>query len=361
MPRLAILAILPLAGCWNDPITVDLGAVRFVHEGARVTTGVIETDAWDLDCPDGQQARFYVLHDTTWTEPVPVAILLHGSAFDYVIDPAEDDPLDGPHYAAGNGSVTRLHRAWGVGKAWEALGMVPQLDPAEVHTGALPAALLDAGVAVVLPINCWGDLWHNETGRQDNDLEADLFARNGRVLPVRLARALADPDYAAGLGIEFPMEPAPGELLYVGLGDGGRGVIELLLDPDAPAPRAVLVDSFIEDLSPWADDPLFDREQEGLARIYHYTPGVDEPDWSAWTLQHLVEQGALDDARLAIVTSSGDPEIPYARTHYDGLVAAVDARGLDALVDDSDEVVHVRSNRDDLLARSLVDFLLQGD
>ena len=116
----------------------------FQNEHLSSDQAIVSTYELKLQCPDGENARFYTVHNTGFEGPQTVAIVLHSSAFDYVYNPVASEPLVGSHYAAKHEDVHRLEKDWGVMKVWETLGMHPQIETAETNTGALPAALADA-------------------------------------------------------------------------------------------------------------------------------------------------------------------------------------------------------------------------
>jgi hypothetical protein len=405
-----------------------LGAVPFRHPDLSTNSGAILSYEPQpaLLCPDGQPARFYVVYNTSKTEetetivvedpvedsggdsgngsdsggdsgedtgttpppnpdthssdtatpddgePVgpagsPVAIVLHSSAFDYVLSPDPADPLAGEHYRGGVGAVTRLHRDWGIKKVWETLGQGDAVEPTEENTGSLPAAMIEAGMVGIYPINCWGDLWHNGVEDSPNDLAADLgVLRNGHTFAWWMVRFLQDLDFAVSHNSQVALNLDLDQLYLVGLGDGARGVADLLRREDMPPVAGVLLDAPVEDLTTWATHDSFGAERVGLQRLYNFDwEDPDdlerpEPTWSENSLHQLASDGGFQGVRTAVLYSDADPRIPLPENHYDSLVQAMS--GVEgAWVQNTGESAHVFSNSDFSLSTELVNYLLTGE
>ncbi|HJN73648.1 MAG TPA: hypothetical protein QGF58_06905 [Myxococcota bacterium] len=354
------MLLLSLA-CWKTPDPIDFTVVPFDNDLSGTTTGVVETIETDLDCPDGEGAKIYVVWDETWEEQRPVAIVLHSSAFDYVIEPQSDAPLIGEHWAAtGEDGTTRMTRRWGVQKVWETLGMHPQVEPAEENYGTIPASLLDAGVVGVYPTNCWGDLWHDESPDQVNDKATEYLDREGGTFAWWQLRWMVDATFAASQGITPSALIDSGEIYLVGLGDGALGVADLIRHEERPALAGVLLDSPVDDLDDWAETP---GVGDGLARIY-FEPGADdtggESSLAEWSIKRLVADGGFDEIPTMLVHSSVDPRVPSG--NVDGLVTKLEERGqVPSCVVDTGEAAHVQTNADIALARDVVNWLTTGE
>lgn len=300
------LGALALSACWKEDLAeVPLGSLDFTPaieapDGWRVTPFQI-----DLDCPDGTPARFHLVHpEDPAAAPSPAAILFGSGAFDFVFAPRADDPIDGTHYA----TPSRLDGRWAIRHAYATFGMLPSELPDEEHLGGLVVAFAEQGVPVLVPVNCWGDLWHNRRGIADNDFAADLFARDGRTAAEWAFQMLADPNFALAFGIELPIAVDPARIYLAGLGEGGRAVGELLaadtLEDGVPdyQPAGALVDSHADDLRVMFDDPArFGHVVAGLLRIF--------PEGRDQTIG-----GSLFDAplppRFAYLYSEGDTRVP---------------------------------------------------
>ncbi|MEC7241518.1 MAG: hypothetical protein VXW32_09785 [Myxococcota bacterium] len=347
-------ASLLLTACWTSFEPVEYEQVPFQNEHVLSEQGVVTTYQLNLLCPDGDKARFYTVHDPTFEGPLPIAVVLHSSAFDYVTDPVSLAPLAGAHYAARYEETHRLERDWGVMKVWETLGMHPQVETVETNSGTLPAALLDAGVAAFYPINCWGDLWHNSEVHT-NDLAAEFFPRWGGTFAAWMARLVQDSDFAGLQGVEFPFEPDQQGIHLIGLGDGARGVVSILKSPDKPDLASIFVDSPVDDLSIWATDPAFEAEATGLHLIFSYSNQA--PDWNAWTLKALINQGFADGARVGLAFSRADPRVPFPQDSFNNLIASVNNHE-QGLVIESFDATHVQVNNDLDRSNQVVNFLL---
>jgi len=208
----------------------------------------------------------------------------------------------------------------------------------------------------IIPANCWGDLWHNEEGIADhyNDIDLDGFARNGLTFAWWMVRIATDPDFALGQGVELDLEWSADAFYLLGLGEGGRGVVELLRHPDMPAVAAVMVDSSPDDLQAYLDAPAaFGDEIEGLSRLFPDT--IDRV--SEWSMAAIVDEVPMP-ARTVYLWSDGDTRLPAA-SMYNGAAALSGRPG--TWVVNTHEPGHVISNSDLTRAREIVDFLETGE
>ena len=349
-----VLIALCLSACWTDYDPVAVEQVPFQNQHVLSDQGLVTTYELKLQCPDGQNARFYTIHDPTAEGPLSAAVILHSSSFDYVLDPVATSPFVGAHFAAQYDGTHRLERDWGVMKVWETIGMHPQVESTENNSGALPAALLDAGVVSFYPINCWGDLWHNTESRT-NALASEYFSRWGGTFATWMTRLIQDAEFAALQGIEFDFELNDDGLHIIGLGDGTRGIISILKGDFVPEIAGLFVDSPVDDLKYWAEDPSFQDEALGLQRIFNYT--TTAPDWNAWTLKALVNQGYADGAKVGMAYSETDPRVPYPEQSFKNMVVSINAHE-EGLLLESKNAAHVHTNSDYALATEVVNFLL---
>lgn len=306
--RLPLLLL--CSACWKlDTAELPLTALDFAPAAGGPEGWMVTPYTFDLTCPDGEPSRWMVVHPVD-TDPettvMPVAVVLHSGAFDFVLAPLADDPLTGPHFA----EPSRLEMPYGVRQAFTTLGMYPAEGTTEIHDGTLVAALAERGVASLVPANCWGDLWHNSRGTQGNDFAADYFFRDGRTAAEWAFRLVAEPTFGTAFGLDLPFVPDPAAIYVIGLGDGGRGAAEILsVDVDRDGdhdlhPTAVLVDSTADDLRPYFDDPAaYGNQINGLLRIF--------PDGEAATKVGALFTSELP-ARLGIVYGLSDPEVPAA-------------------------------------------------
>ena len=163
-----LLGAFTLSGCWkSNPAVLPAGRVDFAPKALPTITGwVVESFDTSLTCPDGLPAPLYVVSPATSAGPLPVAVILHSGAFDYVPDPPANDPIGGPHLQ----DPPRLSREWAIRRVFATLGMYDAADPVEQPLGALPGALAEANVAMVIPGNCWGDWWQQFGGRRQERL-----------------------------------------------------------------------------------------------------------------------------------------------------------------------------------------------
>jgi hypothetical protein len=345
-------ALLLLTGCfkpYGDLAELDFSDVAFDNPNVQASDARVASVDSGLTCPDGEPARVFAVYREAWTDARPTAVLLHSGAFDYVHAPQADAPLDGPGYHDDD----RLGLPWSIAKAWETLGINTRpVDVEEDNSGALAAALVDAGVAVIVPANCWGDLWHNVSGEVENDQEAEFVARDGLGLASATVRSLVDAGLVQETGIQVPVQVDADQLFLVGLGEGGRGVAELLHRADTPPIAAALVDSSPDALSVWAGDSItFADEVTGLERLFgaENLGTVDDA-----SLEAAVVAGAAPD-RTAVLWSSVDPGLPAGMITGAGAAVASLPAGW---VVDTGAATHVQLGDDPELAAEATAWLL---
>jgi len=333
---------------------LDFSEVAYDSPFVESEDAVILNAETAVVCPDGEFARSFVAYRESLEGPAPAALLLHAGAFDYVITPDETDVLSGTTYR----STSRLTAQWGVEKAWETLGLsLNPVDPVENAKGTLPAALVDAGYVVLMPSNCWGDLWHAEQGVESSDLSAEGFIRNGRLMAQGVVDAIFEPASADTLGLRVPVEINLDEVHLVGLGDGARGITELLNHENNADRvfRSVVVDSTPDLLEGWASASGWDGDfAAGLKLIYGSEPAtVDATD----SLAVVAAEGRLPE-RSAFLWSSLDPNVPQAAVVPTAL--SLTELGLGTVVLDTAVAAHVWSNQNADLALDVVAFMTDG-
>lgn len=340
-------------GCFRGELpTLPRGAVEFTPEGGGPTGFTVHTTTVGLTCPDGELAKLLVVRSDEAPEgPVPVAVVFHSAAFDYVLAPDPEEPLSGLHHAAPG----RLDAVFALRHAHATLGMFPDLVEGELHTGSLVTAWLEAGVPVVLPTNCWGDLWGARTGGSSSDFSADFFRREGQTAAEWTVAALRDGRFADRIGASIPFVADPDRIYAVGLGAGGRAVMEVLAidrdeDGESDLPFAgILLDSSPDDLRAWVDDPGHDLARaRGIARIF---PDGNVARGSVWGASSLPE-------RIVYLYSSLDPHWPA--TVHDAAVGRLRTDPV-AMVLDLVTESHVVSNgaASSDVVREAIDHLLE--
>jgi hypothetical protein len=335
-----VLGLFPLAlaGCFDTTLaTLPQGIVEFVPASGGPAGWVVETNEMDasITCPDGQIAQWLAVYPEGATAPMPVAVVLHSGAFDYLTGASPTDPLSGTSFQP----EPRLNRDWAVRRVFFTLGMYDEVD-VETSTGTLAAALANHGVAMLLPVDCWGDWWHNEAGTADNAFVDDHFYRNGRFMADFTWRLAAEPGFASANRIALPFTP-DGQVYAVGLGEGGRGVGELIVA--GATPTAAIVDSSTDDLRPYYEQPdLYQPVIDGLNRIF---PGGANDTITA----SLANASPLPP--IVYVYSSLDAQIPVGS--HDPALARLGGRD-DATIIDAAVQKHVLLNDDAALADQAV-------
>jgi len=344
-----------LAGCWKDDrAEIPADELSFQPETEAPLGWVVAPIEVPLDCPDGTRARFFVLYpDEAADTPLPVALMLHSGSWDFVFAPDASSPLLGTHFRAPD----RLTAKWAARQVFVHLGMYPEQDETELHEGLLPAAFADDGVAVMLPANCWGDLWANKRGGSDNDFSLDFYFREGLAAVEWAYRFLVDPAFAAALDVTLPITADPAQIFGVGLGEGGRGIVELAaIDNDDDGvgdyPLAgMVVDSPPDDLRVYFDNPaLYASTVAGLQRIFPAGPDATARG-SVWGTPTLPE-------RIGYIYSTADSQRP-AGQHTAALARLDGMPGAWTLDTAADQPVAINGGDADLAAQ-VVQFLRNG-
>lgn len=365
-----LLALPLLTGCFtppDDPLEVD----ELGYDNAFLNTEdvVVRPVPYEgLACPDGNPSTVYAVYPKNPAGPLPMVVVFHSGSFDYVVAPVADDPLYGDHYAPED----RLSADWANRKVFETLGML-EGDGSEANLGTVPAALADAGTFALYPANCWGDAWHNEQGYQLN-AEVDGFYRNGRALAWAVL-GMASPDattaanWRSALGLEtFPVEVDTSSVGLVGLGDGGRAVLEVLRRAQKvpsvvgsssalPPIRGAIVDSACDNYYPIASQPaLYPGEVEGLSRIF---PSDYQGDIGYWSFNRYLQDTGVPGT-LQVYWSSNDPDLPSQCLDSLNTLHAANTFGGRFTLVDTGRVEHVYLNGQDIPAREAVNRMLTG-
>ncbi|MFT7520628.1 MAG: hypothetical protein ACI9MC_002778 [Kiritimatiellia bacterium] len=287
-------ATLIVSGCWSpDHNSLTEGPTPYSPRADAPPGWIVTEHTSPYMCPDGDFAPVWLVRPADIDDtPQPVAVMYHDGAFDFVIEPEEDDPLAGPTFR----TPTRLNTAWAMRRAWTVAGLYAQDDAHADHTGALPAAFAARGVATLIPTNCWGDYWHNSADNAD----ADMFARHGRVLAKWTWRLASEPGFAPDANLDFT--PDSSQLYAVGLAEGGRGVAEVLHDPSLKAPAGVILDSVDDDMSVyWKDRDVWGDRLIGMERIW--PQGADQAQASRLGTAPL-------PPRTILLYSNADTQLP---------------------------------------------------
>ncbi|MFT5583269.1 MAG: hypothetical protein ACI9VR_000847 [Cognaticolwellia sp.] len=143
----------------------------------------------------------------------------------------------------------------------------------------------------------------------------------------------------------------------IGLGEGSRGVTELMMR-EGVNPTGLLIDSPIDELEDWAaGDPLV---AEGLRRVYLDSDAQDY-NWNQWSLARMasVAVDELPNIPVAVVYSSIDPQVPAG--NITRLSEKFEGDGAMRCEIDTEANKHVQSNGNIALAPDWVGFLDGGD
>ena len=160
------------------------------------------------------------------------------------------------------------------------------------------------------------------------------------------ASVLSESDFASTQDINWPTAIDASQIYLVGLGDGGRGVRELLLQP-GPRIAGAAVDSVPDNLGAFVDLPVdFEDKIEGLGGPPATYPEIDD--------QSFARDTPLPE-RFYYLWSTANPQMPIVASRP----AANALRGqLGVVVKNTGASDHVLSNSDMDVAREVVDFLL---
>ena len=234
-----------LAGCFNVQDYWDFRLNISPFDNTYLNRGEATMEVWQMPgytCPDQETARLYLVYSNTIEALAPVALVLHPEPFDYVRS-------DGTTFSSQVGEE-RLTVDWAAVTAEKMMG-IRETGAGTFKPGALLATLVREGFFVVVPTNCWGDLWH---GTGDNDY-TEGFLRYGLYLADDSVRWALD-----------RLDTDDQRVLLAGLGEGGRGIVDMVGFGWTDA--AILIDSSPDYLPPLFGDPHNDDFIEGLEKIY---------------------------------------------------------------------------------------------
>jgi hypothetical protein len=357
-----------VSGCWKlDAAELSADRVDFAPESAAPEGWVVESVTINqLKCPDGVASKFYLVYPKEAdlrqhpdAAAVPLALVFHSGSFDYIYPQAvrPPDPLAGESFTGDK----RLTSDWAFKRVFTTLGMYPDDDPIEEHTGALPAELANQGIAMMLPANCWGDWWHNRVGAAENVFALDGFFRNGRAMA----------EFSWNYAIGFRPDGRPAELpilidtsrtYMIGLGEGGRAVGELftydLGATDAIRPQGILIDSVVDDLRPYYKDALYADTKQGLDHLFPLGETSVRSGQFGWVPIRYFPQNT------GYLYSNGDTRIPAGAhiKYIDYLRPNIMAQRpeLDSWVWQDIVTEHVLLNANPTLAEAAVSFMVGG-
>lgn len=371
MRLVSFVPALLLAACWHleIPETTEY-IVPFTPAVGAPPGWQVQGFDMDLRCPDGNPGRFYLVYPADKAaapdqqrELLPLAILFPSGAFDFVLTPEADKPTEGDSYQETLGQTKRITWKWGVDRAFATLGLYPNDDSVEYQEGALPAALAAKGIATMIPVNCWGDMWHNRSSVEQNNFSADFFLRDGRTA-AEFAWLHATTDFPPSNPRPLPIGVDTDRVFLIGLGEGARAVSELLtlreqvgdtLGGFLYKPAAIVLDSPVDDLRPYYDNDSesFQTIRSGLGRIF---PAGRETV-SRGSLA-LVQLGNIP-TRTALLMSTNDSRIP-AGANASAITHIGQKGSADAWLYQSIAPTHVLSNADVELSKSIADYLDGG-
>lgn len=287
MPLVALMA----GGCWTTELPeLEPGLLDFAPRGAEAPEGWV-VQAWpqaDMLCPDGEQARFWLVHPTESDVMLPAAVVFHDRNLDYAAVP------EIPEVSAFR-AESQLTADYATRAVFDLLGM-----GIGSGSGALVAALAQSGHMVVLPSNCWGDLYANGLEDRPNDAVVDGFTRRGFDAAEFGFRMISDEAWATINRVALPVPIDYSAPVAIGIGDGGRAIGELLAE-EFDIPTAVF-DAPLDDLSAFYERPgTFPDEAATVELVF---ADVDDANLAS------VANTPVIPGRTAYLWSRLDPSIP---------------------------------------------------
>lgn len=334
------LIVFLLTGCWhsleNAP-KIQSDAQPFFHDALERDDIVVSEYKTSLICPDNQPASIFVVYpqnseinDTAAISSEEVAIIFHSGALAYQTSYQIDLRI----------IPERLTSEWSKNKIWETLGMsLYPTDSNERNFGDLAVTLANQGWIQVYPANCWGDQWHNNTSDDsawpqranaesyistEEDLEESdetsiygNISRNGlrmvEEVMIQTYEPLEQVNSIIPEKLAERLQSAPKH--WIGLGDGGRAIAELLLLDQYSdlgyTPSSIIFDSTPMNMSPYLEnEDTFVNAYNAIVNIYNLSASEPElqrnPDEYAWdkiASDHWPENYGL-------FWSSGDTQFP---------------------------------------------------
>jgi hypothetical protein len=294
---LPILALI-LTACWKPSYNEVIETNYSFTPASGGVSGEWSVAIHDMpfQCPDQESAAMVVVYPSDEQQPTSTTLLMHSASFDYQY-------IDGPDWVSYKNPTT-LTRAWGIRRVFTTLGLYTDSVTTDDMNGAIAQALIEQGSSLVIPVNCWGDLWHNDLQEGFlNDVEADNFERMGRSAAIWGWRMMTEPSLAPSYGIELPPGALQETRFAVGLGEGGRGVSELI-NYEATF-DGIFLDSSPDDLTVYYSDEDMN---------YSYVPGLERifPTGEDETIPgSLISAPSLPD-RTVYFFSTEDPQVPLA-------------------------------------------------
>lgn len=360
--------LLATSGCWKlDAADLSAERVDYTSEADAPEDWTVESVTINLlRCPDNEPAKFYLVYPKEADRrqhpeapAMPLALVFHSGSFDYIYPQAvrPADPLAGESFSG----EKRITSDWAFQRVFTTLGMYPDEDPIEEHTGALPAAIARRGIAMMLPANCWGDWWHNRVGVAENSFASDGFFRNGRAM-AEFSWQYALGTRPDGRAADLPIGIDTTQLYMVGLGEGARAIGELshnvFANPEAPRPVGIVLDSLADDLRPYYKNELYADTKTGLDHIFPLGETSVRSGQFGWVPIRYFPQNT------AYLFSHGDTRIPadahikyvdYLRPNILAQRPEVDNWVYEDVVNQ-----HVLLNNNPALAEATVSFMIGG-
>ncbi|MEC7987939.1 MAG: hypothetical protein VX278_22420 [Myxococcota bacterium] len=156
-------------------------------------------------------------------------------------------------------------------------------------------------------------------------------------------------------GLIFSQPIDPTQQHWIGLGEGGRAILELLSQEDIQSnlPQSIIFDSSPLDLQPYLETPeAFPVESGTLNKVFVGEEGYPLSDLSLWSWQNV-----SFPSRVALIWSNGDSKMP--QNAFQNAVSNLNVA--EFWTEDINRSGHVFVNSDLTLAQRTVQFMISGD
>ena len=339
--RSLLLCVLTTGACWKPTFNAlpELQSTFAPRSGSPIDGWEVSVSTLPLICPDGESSTLTMIRPLEPTAATSTTLLFHSASFDYTYVEVGANKQYRP--------TDSLTSNWALRRSFTTIGQFVDDVEDDDLTGAIAQALVEQGSQVLIPGNCWGDLWHNGIDPSYvNDVDADGFSRLGGDAAWWTYRLVTEPSFASTQGIENGETLVNKPVYAVGLSEGARAVGEII--SRAGVFQGAVLDSMPDDLDVYyADIEEYESIITGLERIY-LPDNVPASASSVATISTLPR-------RTVYLYSTLDELVP-AEAH----IKAVNRLGADSnhWVQDLNQRGHNLSGQDLTLARESVAHML---
>ena len=223
MQRSLLLFSLMTSACWK-PAFNELPTLQDTFDprsGDEMEGWEVSVTDLPLNCPDGKNSTLTMIRPIVPGEATSTTLLFHSGSFDYTYT----DVGAQKQFRSSNS----LTRDWALRRVFTTIGQYVDDVEDDALTGAIAQALVEQSSQILIPGNCWGDLWHNGIDPDyTNDTELDGFARLGGDAAWWTYRLVTEPGFANAMGLADGDALLGDPVFGVGLGEGARAVSEII-------------------------------------------------------------------------------------------------------------------------------------